>query len=107
MGIEPTTSSLARRRSTAELRPRDEDCAAEECSNDSPWRLGAEGQNRTDDTSIFSAVLYRLSYLGSSIMLVAPKMRVKAETRGRRGVDEGSGIRRQDTRGIEPRIPDP
>ena len=25
----------------------------------------AEGQNRTDDTSIFSAVLYRLSYLGS------------------------------------------
>ena len=25
---------------------------------------GAEGQNRTDDTSIFSAVLYRLSYLG-------------------------------------------
>ena len=26
--------------------------------------FGAEGQNRTDDTSIFSAVLYRLSYLG-------------------------------------------
>ena len=26
----------------------------------------AEGQNRTDDTSIFSAVLYRLSYLGFS-----------------------------------------
>ena len=25
---------------------------------------GAEGQNRTGDTSIFSAVLYRLSYLG-------------------------------------------
>ena len=25
---------------------------------------GAEGQNRTDDTSIFSAVLYLLSYLG-------------------------------------------
>ena len=25
---------------------------------------GAEGQNRTDDTSIFSAVLYQLSYLG-------------------------------------------
>ena len=31
---------------------------------------GAEGQNRTDDTSVFSAVLYRLSYLGSIIMLV-------------------------------------
>ena len=27
---------------------------------------GAEGQNRTDDTSIFSAVLYLLSYLGAS-----------------------------------------
>ena len=25
---------------------------------------GAEGWNRTSDTSIFSAVLYRLSYLG-------------------------------------------
>jgi hypothetical protein len=24
----------------------------------------AKGQNRTDDTSIFSAVLYQLSYLG-------------------------------------------
>ena len=28
---------------------------------------GAEGQNRTDDTSIFSAVLYLLSYLGAPI----------------------------------------
>ena len=26
---------------------------------------GAEGQNRTGDTCIFSAVLYRLSYLGA------------------------------------------
>gem|GEM_PF-6615206 len=26
--------------------------------------LGAEGQNRTDDTVIFSHVLYQLSYLG-------------------------------------------
>ena len=25
---------------------------------------GAKGRNRTDDTSIFSAVLYQLSYLG-------------------------------------------
>jgi hypothetical protein len=29
-----------------------------------PLHLGAEGQNRTDDTMIFSHVLYRLSYLG-------------------------------------------
>ncbi len=27
-------------------------------------RSGAKGRNRTADTSIFSAVLYRLSYLG-------------------------------------------
>ena len=28
-------------------------------------RDGAEGQNRTDDTRLFRAVLYQLSYLGS------------------------------------------
>ena len=28
------------------------------------WRNGAEGQTRTVDTGIFSAVLYHLSYLG-------------------------------------------
>ncbi len=29
------------------------------------WRNGAEGQNRTADTGIFSPLLYRLSYLGT------------------------------------------
>jgi hypothetical protein len=29
-------------------------------------RDGAEGQNRTADTAVFSRVLYRLSYLGTS-----------------------------------------
>jgi hypothetical protein len=28
--------------------------------------VGAEGQDRTGDTAIFSRVLYRLSYLGAS-----------------------------------------
>ncbi len=28
--------------------------------------IGAEGQNRTADTGIFSPLLYRLSYLGLS-----------------------------------------
>src|SRR5688572_16583169 len=28
---------------------------------------GAEGQNRTDDTRLFRAVLYRLSYLGADV----------------------------------------
>jgi hypothetical protein len=32
---------------------------------------GAEGWNRTSDTSIFSAVLYRLSYLGTALRLSA------------------------------------
>ena len=32
---------------------------------------GAEDWNRTSDTSIFSAVLYRLSYLGTAIRLSA------------------------------------
>ena len=29
-----------------------------------PISLGAQGQNRTADTGIFSPLLYRLSYLG-------------------------------------------
>ncbi len=29
---------------------------------------GAEGQNRTDDTRLFRAVLYRLSYLGATTL---------------------------------------
>ena len=33
--------------------------------------VSAEGQNRTDDTSIFSAVLYQLSYLGAMLMVVS------------------------------------
>ena len=33
----------------------------------SPKIKSAKGRNRTDDTSIFSAVLYRLSYLGMCV----------------------------------------
>ena len=52
-GLEPATSSLGK----------------DVLYQLSYFRLlsGAEGQNRTDDTSIFSAVLYLLSYLGASI----------------------------------------
>jgi hypothetical protein len=55
MGFEPTTFSLARRRTTTVLRPRSW-----------PFELteSAETQNRTVDTAIFSRVLYQLSYLG-------------------------------------------
>ena len=38
---------------------------------------GAEGQNRTDDTSIFSAVLYLLSYLGDKNILIIARRSVK------------------------------
>lgn len=30
---------------------------------------GAEGQNRTVDTSLFRAVLYQLSYLGTQLLV--------------------------------------
>ena len=40
--------------------------------------VGAEGQNRTGDTSVFSAVLYRLSYLGGDFMLLRRAVTVKA-----------------------------
>ncbi len=58
MGLEPTTFSLARRRSTTEPRPRIRH-----------YRLAesAESQNRTGDTAIFSRVLYQLSYLGLNV----------------------------------------
>ena len=39
---------------------------------------GAEGQNRTADTAVFSRVLYRLSYLGAAIILGLAPSRVKA-----------------------------
>ncbi len=55
-GFEPVTSSLARRHSTAELLP--------------PLS-GAEAQNRTGDTRIFSPLLYRLSYLGTGDIVAA------------------------------------
>ncbi len=54
MGFEPTTFSLARRRSTTEPRPQAATFPAE----------SAESQDRTGDTAIFSRVLYQLSYLG-------------------------------------------
>ena len=60
-GVEPATSSLARRRSTTELLPLDASVAFHR--NRVALRgggavSGAEGQNRTGDTSVFSAVLY-------------------------------------------------
>jgi len=40
--------------------------------------LGAESQNRTGDTAIFSRVLYQLSYLGP-VDLTDPSARRRAE----------------------------
>ena len=67
-GFEPATFSLARRCSTnlsyfrSHGRLSAAVCAAAACAS-------AEGQNRTDDTSVFSAVLYLLSYLGRCMYL--------------------------------------
>ena len=68
MGFEPTTFSLARRCSTTEPLPLDRPIVLPH---------GAEGQNRTGDTSIFSAVLYQLSYLGLAPMLFTRGKAVK------------------------------
>ncbi len=53
-GLEPTAFGFGDRRSTAELHP--------------PFvalQNGAQRQNRTADTGIFSPLLYLLSYLGN------------------------------------------
>ena len=50
MGFEPTTLSLARRCSTTEPLPL--------ASFPGAMNHGAEGRNRTDDTWIFSPLLY-------------------------------------------------
>ena len=64
MGLEPTTFSLARRRSTTEPRPRVRHNRLAE---------SAESQNRTGDTAIFSRVLYQLSYLGLNVHTLFPE----------------------------------
>jgi hypothetical protein len=64
MGFEPTTFSLARRRSTTELRPQITGPATRLAES-------AETQDRTGDTAIFSRVLYQLSYLGQCILLLS------------------------------------
>ena len=78
-GFEPATFSLARRRSTAEPLPH----ASSIVESLDSWIVtalfnyrttkpsnyptnGAEAQNRTADTTVFSRVLYQLSYLGIS-----------------------------------------
>ena len=71
MGFGPTIFSLARRRSTTEPRPQ--------------GFTGAETQDRTEDTAIFSRVLYQLSYLGAH--LLAHTLR-----RARRGLTQRLGI---------------
>lgn len=62
MGFEPTTFSLARRCTTTVLRPQNRPFIV--CLTES-----AERQNRTDDTAIFSRMLYQLSYLGDILLL--------------------------------------
>ena len=74
MGFEPTTFSLARRCSTTEPLPL---ANADVVPTDSAGSRRAEGQSRTGDTGIFSAVLYHLSYLGVQIMVRDPDISVK------------------------------
>lgn len=72
MGIEPTTFSLARRRSTDELRPQRKNVASQNhvASNDLACHVarsalrGAEGQSRTDMACSSDRCLDHLGYLG-------------------------------------------
>ena len=70
-------------------------------------RDGAEGWNRTSDTSIFSAVLYRLSYLGTPRERLAEpqsyqpdgasdKTRPLAHRESKQGVVDTGGVWRKD-----------
>ncbi len=71
MGFEPTTFSLARRRSTTEPRPHRQPLY--DCGIDLIFSAeSAESQNRTGDTAIFSRVLYQLSYLGQKMYVYLP-----------------------------------
>ena len=70
MGFEPTTFSLARRCSTTEPLPLAKGVVDAGC---------AEGQSRTGDTGIFSAVLYHLSYLGINPNGTRPLFECQAE----------------------------
>ncbi len=54
-GLEPLTSSLARKRTTTVLHSLDVKL------------YGAKGRSRTDDTGFFRPVLYQLSYLGQQL----------------------------------------
>src|SRR5919202_6936459 len=65
-GLEPATLSLARR-----------------CSTTEPLPPGAERQNRTADTAIFSRVLYQLSYLGPP---TGPRPGIARVARGTRSI---------------------
>ncbi len=64
MGFEPTTFSLARRRTTTVLRPQ---------IRSNQLTGSAETQDRTGDTAIFSRVLYQLSYLGERMYLLSAR----------------------------------
>ena len=64
-GFEPATFALARRRSTTEPLP---------------LIYGASGQNRTTDTQIFSLLLYRLSYRGIPLFIMATRKGLEPST---------------------------
>ena len=56
-------------------------------------RRGAEGQTRTVDTGIFSAVLYHLSYLGAGFHYRIRRSHCQGEPRRRRTIAKsGKGV---------------
>ena len=57
-------------------------CNSREAQGTGPLYDGAKGANRTRDTALFRRVLYRLSYLGSTLFLRAHRVVVEPRQRG-------------------------
>ena len=57
--------------------------------SDMKTKKSAEGQTRTVDTGIFSAVLYHLSYLGAALLSFPRPIDVKPLPLCRRGIRDG------------------
>ena len=63
-GLEPATFALARRRSTKWAKSANPSRSSVPIIGAKYFGCGASGRNRTNDTGIFSPLLYQLSYRG-------------------------------------------
>jgi hypothetical protein len=74
------SSGLARANGEGQNRTRERRQARPVVGSSGLARANGEGQNRTADTTIFSRVLYQLSYLAGTLRLAALHRRPEADT---------------------------